>query len=41
MVVPTEVNERWSSDSVHDQFTDGRCIPILDIVDDVYREYIG
>ena len=41
MVVPTQVNERWSLDFVHDQLTDGRRIRILNIVDDYSRTCVG
>ncbi len=41
MLVPTEVNERWSLDFVHDQLADGRRIRILNIVDDFSRKCVG
>ena len=41
MVIPTQVNERWSLDFVHDQLTDGRRIRILNIVDDYSRTCVG
>lgn len=41
MAVPTEVNERWSLDFVHDQLADGRRIRILNIVDDFSRKCVG
>ena len=41
MAVPTQVNERWSLDFVHDQLTDGRRICILNIVDDYSRTCVG
>ena len=41
MAVPTQVNERWSLDFVHDQLTDGRRICILNIVDDYSRICVG
>ena len=41
MAVPTQVNERWSLDFVHDQLTDGRRIRILNIVDDYSRTCVG
>ena len=41
MAVPTQVNERWSLDFVHDQLTHGRRIRILNIVDDYSRTCLG
>jgi len=41
MAVPTQTNERWSLDFVHDQLTDGRRIRILNIVDDFSRTCVG
>jgi len=41
MAVPTQVNERWSLDFVHDQLADGRRIRILNIVDDFSRKCVG
>jgi len=41
MAVPTQVNERWSLDFVHDQLTDGRRIRVLNIVDDYSRTCVG
>lgn len=41
MIVPTQVNERWSLDFVHDQLADGRRIRILSIVDDYSRKCVG
>ncbi len=41
MIVPTEVNQRWSLDFVHDQLADGRRIRILNIVDDFSRKCVG
>ena len=39
--VPTQINERWSLDFVHDQLTDGRRIRVLNIVDDYSRACVG
>ena len=41
MAVPTQLNERWSLDFVHDQLTHGRRIRILNIVDDYSRTCVG
>ena len=41
MAVPTQPNERWSLDFVHDQLADGRRIRILNIVDDYSRVCVG
>jgi putative transposase len=41
MAVPTQLNERWSLDFVHDQLGDGRRIRILNIVDDFSRTCVG
>jgi putative transposase len=41
MVIPTQVNERWSLDFVHDQLADGRRIRVLNIVDDFSRRCVG
>jgi putative transposase len=40
MAVPTQVNERWSLDFVHDQLADGRRIRILNVVDDFSRKCV-
>lgn len=39
--MPTEVNERWSLDFIHDQLADGRRIRMLSIVDDYSRACVG
>lgn len=39
--MPTEVNERWSLDFVHDQLADGCRIRNLNIVDDSSRKCVG
>lgn len=41
MALPTQVNERWSLDFVHDQLSDGRRIRVLNIVDDFSRKCVG
>ncbi len=38
---PATVNECWSMDFVHDQFSDGRCFRVLNIVDNFSRECVG
>ncbi|MBP2449672.1 transposase InsO family protein [Rhizobium leguminosarum] len=38
MLVPMVANDRWSLDFVSDQFTDGRRLRILTVVDDCTRE---
>jgi len=38
MLLPLAPNERWSLDFVSDQFTDGRRLRILTVVDDCTRE---
>lgn len=41
MVIPTEVNERWSLDFVHDQLSNGRRFRVLNVVDDYSRVCVG
>lgn len=41
MLVPTQVNERWSMDFVSDQLSDSRRFRVLNIVDDYSREMVG
>ncbi|MBY3026735.1 IS3 family transposase [Rhizobium leguminosarum] len=41
MLVPMVANDRWSLDLVSDQFTDGRRLPILTVVDDCTRECLA
>jgi putative transposase len=41
MLVPLAPNERWSLDFVSDQFTDGRRLRILTVVDDCSRENVA
>lgn len=40
MVVPNQVNERWSMDFVSDQLANGRRIPAQNVVDDFTRECV-
>lgn len=39
--LPTEIDERWSIDFVHDQFSGGRRFRVFNVVDDFSRECIG
>ncbi|WP_376711802.1 IS3 family transposase [Bradyrhizobium altum] len=41
ILVEARPNARWSLDFVHDQFANGRCFRILNIVDDVTKECLG
>jgi putative transposase len=41
MVVPLLPNQRWSLDSVSDQFTDCRRFRVLTVIDDCTRECLG
>ncbi|TAY43383.1 IS3 family transposase [Rhizobium ruizarguesonis] len=41
MLVPMVANDRWSLDFVSDQFTDGRRLRILTVVDDSTRECLA
>ncbi|MGO7033765.1 IS3 family transposase [Rhizobium ruizarguesonis] len=41
MLVPMAANDRWSLDFVSDQFTDGRRLRILTVVDDCTRECLA
>ncbi|MGO6944839.1 IS3 family transposase, partial [Rhizobium johnstonii] len=41
MLVPMVANDRWSLDFVSDQFTDGRRLRILTVVDDCTRECLA
>lgn len=41
MLLPTQVNERWSMDFVSDQLANGRRFRILNVVDDFSRECVG
>ena len=39
--VPTSINQVWSMDFMHDQLQDGRCIRLLNVIDDCTREGLG
>ena len=41
MAIPSQSNERWSADFVHDQLADGRRFRVLNIVDDYSRVCVG
>ena len=41
LTVPEAVNEVWSMDFMHDQLQDGRCIRLLNVIDDFNREGLG
>ncbi|NKL03353.1 IS3 family transposase [Rhizobium leguminosarum bv. viciae] len=41
MLIPMVANDRWSLDFVSDQFTDGRRLRILTVVDDCTRECLA
>jgi len=41
MVLPTQVNQRWSMDFIHDQLATGRRFRTLNVVDDYSRECVG
>ena len=41
MLVPDEVNQRWSLDLVSDAFTDGRRFRVLAVIDDYSRECLA
>lgn len=38
LTVPTNVNQVWSMDFMHDQLADGRSIRVLNVIDDFNRE---
>lgn len=40
MLVPDQVNERWSMDFVSDQLANGRRVRVLNVVDDFSRECV-
>jgi len=40
MLVPSNVNERWSMDFVSDQLANGRRLRVLNVVDDYSRECV-
>jgi len=39
--VPMSINQVWSMDFMHDQLQDGRCIRLLNVIDDCTREGLG
>ena len=39
--VPVSINRVWSMDFMHDQLQDGRCIRLLNVIDDCTREGLG
>lgn len=39
--VPQQSNESWSMDFMHDQLSDGRCVRLLNIIDDFNREALS
>lgn len=41
LAVPETVNQVWSMDFMHDQLQDGRCIRLLNVMDDFNREGLG
>ena len=41
LTVPTAINQVWSMDFMHDQLGDGRCIRLLNVIDDFNREALG
>jgi putative transposase len=41
ILVEARPNAHWSLDFVHDQFANGRRLRVLNIVDDVTKEYLG
>ena len=41
MPIPSQMNERWSMDFVHDMLHDGRRIRMLNVVDDCTRECLA
>jgi putative transposase len=36
--VPTQMNDCWSMDFMHDQLSDGRCYRLFNVIDDFNRE---
>ncbi|WP_420340723.1 integrase core domain-containing protein [Roseibium sp.] len=41
MTVPNQLNMRWSMDFLHDQLRNGRCIPVLNVIDDYSRQCLA
>ena len=41
LAVPTEINQSWSMDFMHDQLADGRSIRLFNVIDDYNREGLG
>lgn len=41
LTVPTNVNQVWSMDFMHDQIADGRSIRVFNVIDDFNREALG
>lgn len=41
LTVPSNVNQVWSMDFMHDQLADGRNIRVLNLIDDFNRQALG
>ncbi len=41
LTVPTEINQVWSMDFMHDQLQDGRSFRLLNLIDDLNREALA
>ncbi len=41
LAVPDAMNQIWSMDFMHDQLQNGRCIRLLNVIDDFNREGLG
>ena len=41
LAVPESINQVWSMDFMHDQLQNGRCIRLLNVIDDFNREGLG
>ena len=41
LAVPNAINQIWSMDFMHDQLQNGRCIRLLNVIDDFNREGLG